>query len=125
MVMPSQIVSFEIPWKISFNHILSYSLNGDPETFQQRKYTPNNTLSITGDVTITENWKITATTYLDAKEMKVTNTNLVLYRNIHCWNLLFNWTPIGTNKSFMLTIRGNGRALSNAQLRLQRPPFVL
>ncbi|MBI3239748.1 MAG: hypothetical protein HYZ43_13045 [Flavobacteriia bacterium] len=125
MVMPSQIVSFEIPWKISFNHILSYSLNGDPTTFQQRKYTPNNTLSITGDVTITENWKITATTYLDAKEMKVTNTNLVLYRNIHCWNLLFNWTPIGTNKNFMLTIRGNGRALSNAQLRLQRPPFVL
>src|SRR3989338_8523557 len=34
-------------------------------------------------------------------------------------------TLIGTNQSFMLTIRGNGQALSNAQVRLQRPPFVL
>ncbi|MES2554851.1 MAG: putative LPS assembly protein LptD [Bacteroidota bacterium] len=125
LVMPSQIVSFDIPWKISFNHLLSYSINSDQETFQKRKYTPNHTLTLTGDVTITENWKVVATTYLDIKSMNVTNTRLTLYRNIHCWNLLFDWTPIGTNKSFMLTIKGNGQALSNAQLRLQRPPFVL
>ncbi len=125
MITPSQIVSFAIPWKLSFNHILSYGLNSDPTKFASRKYLPTNTLSVTGDLTLTENWKITATTYLDAKSGKVTNTNLTLYRNIHCWNVLFNWTPIGTNKNFMITIRGNGSALSNAQFKLQRPPLVL
>jgi hypothetical protein len=125
MITPSQIVSFAIPWKISFNHILTYSVNTDQTKFAERKYVPNNTLTVTGDVTLTENWKVTATGYLDAESGKVTNANLVLYRNIHCWNLLFNWTPIGTNKSFMITVRGNGSALSNAQFRLQRPPLVL
>lgn len=125
MLMPQQIVSFDIPWKISFNHLFSYTLNTDQEDYLKRRYVPNNTLSVNGDVTLTPNWKVTATTYFDAQTGKVTNTNFTLYRNIHCWNLLFNWTPIGTNKSFMLTIRGNGQALSNAQLRLQRPPLVL
>lgn len=125
MIQPSQIVSFSIPWKVTFNHIFSYSLNLDPLKYAVRKYTPNNTLSVTGDITLTQNWKVTATTYFDAQAGKVTNTNFTLYRNIHCWNLLFNWTPIGTNKNFMITIRGNGAALSNAQLRLQRPPLVL
>jgi hypothetical protein len=125
MISPAQIVSFAIPWKLSFNHILSYSINPDKTDYAKRKYVPENTLSMTGDITLTENWKVTATTYFDIQAGKVTNTSFVLYRNIHCWNLLFNWVPIGTNKSFMLTIRGNGSALSNAQLRLQRPPLVL
>lgn len=125
LISPAQMVSFDIPWKLSFNHVMGLSLNSDSTAFSKRKYSPQHTLSLGGDVSITENWKIVANTYLDLNDMKVANTSLTLYRNIHCWNVMFNWTPIGTNKSFMVTIRGNGNALSNAQFRLQKPPLVL
>jgi hypothetical protein len=124
LMTPAQLVSFEIPWKLSFNHVLGLTLNSDSTAYSKQRYSPQHTLGLNGDVSITENWKIVANTYFDLKAMKVANTSLTLYRNIHCWNVLFNWTPIGTNKSFMITIRGNGNALSNAQLRLQKPPLV-
>lgn len=125
LISPAQMVSFDIPWKLSFNHVLGYNLNSDSTAYSKRRYSPQHTLAVGGDFSITENWKIVANTYFDLNNMSVANTSLNLYRNIHCWNVIFNWTPIGTNKSFMITIRGNGNALSNAQFRLQKPPLVL
>ncbi len=125
MVRPAEIVYFDIPWKISVDHIISYTVNSDSTTFINRKYVPNNTLTLAGDVSFTENWKASAKMYVDAKSGKISNINLNLYRNIHCWNVAFTWTPVGTNKSFFLTLRGNAAALQNANFTLRKPPIVL
>lgn len=124
LIMPSQIVQFEIPWKINLSHTFSYGLNTTPAQYVVKHYKTNNTLTISGDVSVSENWKIMATTYFDAQAGKVTNTNLSLHRNIHCWNMQFNWVPIGTNKSFTIAIRGNSAMLSNVNFNLRKPPFV-
>jgi hypothetical protein len=121
LLTPTQIIDFRIPWQISFNHILAYNLATDSATYNDRRYVPNHTMGITGDVSITQNWKINFTTFLDLTNKSVANTRIDLYRNLHCWNMGFNWTPIGTNKSFLISIRGNGSALSNAFFNLRRP----
>lgn len=125
MLRPADVVYFDIPWKVSVDHILTYNLNSDPAKYSSRKYVPNNTISLNGDVSFTENWKLSARMLVDATSGKVSNINLNLYRNIHCWNVAFTWTPIGTNKSFFLTLRGNAAALQNANITLRKPPIVL
>ena len=46
-----------------------------------------------GDVSITKKWKITATSGFDFVSQKLTLTSISVYRDLHCWELTFNWTP--------------------------------
>lgn len=125
MMLPTQFIDFSIPWKLNLNHVLSFDLNdGNVIDYSNRKYRLTNTLSLNGDVSITENWKIAATTYLDGQTGKITNTNLNLYRNLHCWNMQFTWTPIGTNKSFLIAIKANANMLNNANFNIRKPPLL-
>jgi hypothetical protein len=119
---PNQMVYFEIPWKIGIEHIVS--LNTNNNSFFQNRYSVTNTFRATADMNITENWKVQGTVMYDANVKKVSNLNLNLYRNIHCWNVAFTWTPIGTNKSFLISLRGNASMLQNANINLRRPPIV-
>lgn len=119
---PNQMVYFEIPWKLTIEHIVS--LNTNTANFLDTRYTLTNTFRTTADMNITENWKIQGTVMYDANVKKVSNLNLNLYRNIHCWNVAFTWTPIGTNKSFLISLRGNASMLQNANINLRRPPIV-
>ncbi len=124
LLSPNQLVYFEIPWKISVEHILAFNLNTNPINYLNNRYTLNNTLRASADLNITENWKIQGTVLYDAVVKKISNLNLNLYRNIHCWNVAFTWTPIGTNKSFLISLRGNASMLQNANINLRRPPLV-
>jgi len=125
LTSPYQMVYFDIPWKVSFTHSLNFSLNNDTASYASRKYVPTNTLNASGYFSITENWKVTSTVLLDIENAKISNLNFTLNRNLHCWNVAINWTPIGTNQNFSVTLRGNAAALQNANFTIRKPPIVL
>jgi hypothetical protein len=125
IINPNQMVYFEIPWKLTVDHIFSLNLNGDTSTYRSKRYLPTNTVTLSGDVNLTPNWKVGARMMYDIQQKAISNFNINLYRNIHCWNVVFNWTPIGTNKSFTIGIRGNASILQNANINIRKPPIVL
>ncbi len=121
---PTQLILFDIPWKISVEHIFSLASNFNQATFVSKNYLPTNTLRLSGDLSFTENWKVASNLLLDLESGKITNFNINMFRNIHCWNVSFNWTPIGTNKNFIISLRGTAAALQNVNLNIRRPPVV-
>ena len=121
---PTQLILFDIPWKISVEHIFSLASNFNQATFVSKNYLPTNTLRLSGDLSFTENWKVASNLLLDLESGKITNFNINMFRNIHCWNVSFNWTPIGTNKNFVISLRGTAAALQNVNLNIRRPPVV-
>lgn len=125
LVNPYQTVYFDIPWKITLDHVFGLNLNTNITSFQNKRYLPTNTITMAGDVSITENWKIAARVMYDIENKLVSNMNINLVRNIHCWNVAFNWTPIGTNKSFVISLRGNSSLFQNANVNIRKPPIVL
>ena len=125
LTSPYQMVYFDIPWKVSFTHSLNFSLNSDTASFASRRYVPTNTLNASGYFSITENWKVTSTVLLDIENATISNLNFTLNRNLHCWNVAINWTPVGTNQNFSVTLRGNAAALQNANFTIRKPPIVL
>ena len=78
-----------------------------------------------GDIGFTKNWKISGNVNFDLKETNVTNMRLALSRNMHCWALSFNWTPIGGNKSFMLSLRNTSTIFQDAKIDIRKPPVFL
>jgi hypothetical protein len=83
------------------------------------------TIAATGDVSFTKRWKIATTTNFDLETKRITNTRLTLSRNMHCWALSFNWTPIGNNKSFQLSIRNTSSMFQSAKIEIRKPPVFL
>ncbi len=121
---PNQLIQFDIPWKLTFEHIFSINLNSDASSYLRQKYLPNNTLRAFGDISITENWKISSQVLFDIENNKLTNWSINMFRNIHCWNVGFNWIPVGTNKNFTVSLIGNSDLLRAVNLNLRKPQLV-
>ena len=96
-MMSSSYYDFNIPWNIGFNYSFSYSKPGLTATVVQ-------TLGFNGSVNLTPKWGVTFNAGYDFKDKKLTPGTFTLTRDLHCWQMHFNWVPIGFRKSWSFTI---------------------
>lgn len=122
---PEQFLDFEIPWKLSFSHVYGIDANQSISSFDTDKWNQLQTLMVNGDVSFTARWKLSTRTNFDLKTSKITNSRISLVRNMHCWMLSFDWTPIGLNKSFIFTLRSTSALLQDIPINFRRPPTFL
>ena len=121
---PEQFIDFEIPWKINISHVLSIDTKTMKKNSEDKNITTTHTAYLTGDINLTKRWKISSMANIDLVSKQITNANLTLTRNLHCWNISFFATPIGTNKSFLIRLYANGKLLQDAKLELRKPPSI-
>ena len=122
---PEQLILFDIPWKINLSHVLGLNANTNKSTSSPDDYNVIHTIVATGDISFTKRWKIAANINFDLKELDITNAFFTLSRDMHCWALSFYWTPIGTNQSFLLSIKNKSTILRDAKLEFRKPPAFL
>jgi len=119
---PEQAIYFEIPWKLNISHVLSRVANTNKTISNSSDWIGVQTLAAQGDVSFSKRWKLATNVNFDVKSQQVTNMNLSLNRNMHCWALSFFWIPVGGNKSFLLSIRNTSNLFKDAKLEFRRPP---
>lgn len=122
-LFPERIIDFEIPWKINLSHVYSITANTSKTISDSQDYNSIQTIATNGDLSFTKRWKIIGSVNFDVKTAKVTYTTLTLTRDMHCWNLSFNWIPIGGNKSFLFSLRSTSNMFKDAKLDLRKPPL--
>jgi hypothetical protein len=97
---------FDVPWSMRVSYNFNYSKTGFKPTVSQ-------TLSVNGNVTLTKKMSITYTSGYDFKGKEITMTNIGITRDLHCWDMSFNWVPNGTMKMWNFTIRVKAAVLSD------------
>jgi hypothetical protein len=103
-----------IPWDISVNYSINY---GNTAVFDKSKmeyemgFTHN--LSVSGHVSLTKNWNISASTSYDFKANQFTYTNVNVTRNLHCWTMSGSIVPFGPFKSYTFRIGVNSSMLKD------------
>lgn len=122
---PEQFLDFEIPWKVTLSHVFTLTANQSISDLNREQYTQVQTLMFQGDVSFTKRWKLSTRTNFDMKEGKITNSRVSLNRDMHCWALSFDWTPIGLNQSFVFSLRSTSPLLQDIPINLRRPPTFL
>lgn len=122
---PEEFLDFEIPWKMTFSHVYTISANQNISEFNSKRLNQVQTLMMQADVSFTKRWKISTRTNLDLMTTKITNSRVSLVRNMHCWMLSFDWTPIGLNKSFVFSLRSTSPLLQDVPINLRKPPTFL
>lgn len=80
-------------------------------------------LNFSGDINVTKNWKIGATSGYDFTNKQLSYTSVNLYRDLKCWEARIDWVPFGFRKSYSLTINLKTSMLSDIKIPRQRQWF--
>ncbi|MFT5860363.1 MAG: hypothetical protein ACI865_002476 [Flavobacteriaceae bacterium] len=122
---PEHALNFNIPWKLTLSHIYAINANQARSTTLPDAWNFDQTMMLNGDVSFTKRWKLATTTNLNLETLDITNARFILTRDMHCWALNFQWTPIGGNKSFLFSIRSTSKLFQDAKIDIRKPPAFL
>lgn len=114
---PGNYVDFSIPWNLRINYNLSY--NNTPLNKRDIKQG----LQFSGDLSLSEQWKIQFNSGLDFEAKKLTQTNLVILRDLHCWTMSLNWTPFGYFTQYDFRINVKASVLQDLKMERRKPFF--
>ncbi len=118
---PNAYVDFEIPWSLNIGYNLNYRR---PITRGEARIRPAEviqTVQITGDLSISEKWKITYNTGYHFESKEFTQTNFGISRDLHCWTMNFNWVPFRRFQSYNFTSAVKASVLRDLKLERRRP----
>ena len=113
---PAEFADFNIPWSVN----ISYSLNFFRRLNRDYTYSTeiNSTASINGDFNLTPRWKVGMNTFYDVKNTEIQMLTMFISREMHCWQMSINVTPVGRYRSFNITISPKSGILRD--LRINR-----
>ena len=107
---------YKIPWNLNMNYTIAYNKGNLPSS----EVEPTQALNFSGNIKITPKWKIGFRSGYDFKEKELTYSSVDVYRDLHCWEMLFHWIPIGFHKSYTLTIRVKASVLKDLKLEKKK-----
>jgi hypothetical protein len=114
---PNAYIDWTTPWSMTLSYNLRFSSSLTYAALMGiATNTTVQTLSVTGDVNLTPKWKVTFSTGWDFTNKGLSYTSLNIYRDLHCWEMRFNWIPIGNYKSWNFTINVKASALQDLKL---------
>jgi len=89
---------FDVPWTMNLSYSLGYNKSGLTSTITQA-------LSVSGNVAVTKKMAMTYTSGYDFTGKKITMTQIGINRDLHCWEMSFNWIPNGTMQGWNFALR--------------------
>ena len=110
-------VDFTLPW--SFN--INYNVRADRfRNSLEDTVRLTQSVVINGDLLLTEKWKIGFSSGYDFVNKDFTYTQVNIYRDLHCWEMRFNWIPFGIRQSYMIQINIKSALLQDLKLMRRR-----
>jgi hypothetical protein len=116
---PAEFVNFNIPWSVSFSYSLNY--------FRQRKsdysgfesvFSQN--ISWNGTLNLTPKWQIGLNAYYNITEKQLASLTMSISREMHCWQMSINVSPVGTRRFFNISISPKSSILRDLKINRTR-----
>ncbi len=116
---PAEFTDFNIPWSIN----LSYSLNFyrvPKRDYSGYETQTTSSLNFNGDFSLTPKWKVGGTGFYNITTGDINQISMFITREMHCWQLAINVTPIGLFRSFNITISPKSGILRDLKINRSR-----
>jgi hypothetical protein len=117
---PAEYADFNIPWSVNLSYSLSFTrlLKRDYSGYETQV---NSSVNVSGDFNLTPKWKLGASTFYDFRGASIQQLTMFLSRELHCWQLGINITPVGLYRTFNITINPKSGLLRD--LKINRSKF--
>jgi len=109
-------VDFNLPWSLNIN----YNFRTGSTVLLESSTTQS--LTFNGDIKLTENWKIGVNSGYNITNKELAITSINLFRDLHCWQMNFEWYPIG-RQMFSFGINVKSGTLQDLKLNRRRSWF--
>lgn len=119
---PAEFTDFNIPWSANVSYSLNYSKTVRPDSSGAYSYYASvvSSANFSGDFSLTPKWKTGVNGYFDFNTGKLQQFSLFVTREMHCWQLAVNVTPIGLYKTFSITINPKSGILRDLKINRSR-----
>ncbi|MDA3892642.1 MAG: putative LPS assembly protein LptD [Salinivirgaceae bacterium] len=97
---------FDIPWNVNIQYALTYTNTGLKTDVTQ-------SLSFTGDLSLTPKWKIGFRSGYDFEASDFSYTSFNLSRDLHCWVATLSLIPFGPRQSYNFAIGAKSSVLAD------------
>ncbi len=116
---PAEFADFDIPWSLNLSYSLSFA------RYQKTDYsgfytTISSNINVSGDFNLTPKWKLGANTFYNFNSSSLSQLTMFLSRELHCWQLGINITPVGLYRSFNITINPKSGILRDLKINRTR-----
>ena len=115
-------IDWDIKWKLNLTYNLRYSttLKYTNQVNKEKQENLVQTLGLSGDFNITPKWKIGFRTGWDFEAAELSYTSINIYRDLHCFEMRFNWIPIGGRQSWNFALNVKANMLQDLKLQRKR-----
>jgi hypothetical protein len=104
---PDAYVDFNVPYNLRVSY--KYTYNKQP----LQPSASTQTINVSGDLSLTPQWKIGFYSWYDFDTRDFTNVSLNFYRDLHCWEMRLNWIPFGLQESYTFQINVKASVLQD------------
>lgn len=116
---PAEFTDFNIPWNLSIAYSFNFTrvIAPDYSGFITQTFS---TFNFNGDFSLTDKWKVGATGFYDITRGNLQQLSTFITREMHCWQLSINVTPIGLYRSFNITVNPKSGILRDLRINRSR-----
>ena len=115
---PNLYMDFNIPW----NLFLGFNYNSSKQGFAEASVTKS--LTINGDIRISDKWKIAVTSGYNIGQKAITMTTFTINRDLHCWQMSFYVIPFGPSQTYTFTLVAKSSMLHDLKLNKRSPGYI-
>lgn len=116
---PAEFADFNVPWSLSLSYSLSFYRDFRPD-YKGFETKTNSNFNWNGDFNLTEKWKMGMNGFYDFSTSSIQQLTMYITREMHCWQLSINVTPIGLYRSFNITINPKSGLLRDLKVNRTR-----
>jgi len=116
---PADFVDFNIPWSISLGLSVFYSEQFNPFLNSFEKEFSSN-MTFNGSFSLTPKWNFSMNGYYDFDTKNLQTFTMSIAREMHCWQLSINVTPVGPYRYFSFTISPKSGMLQDLKVNRTR-----
>ena len=116
---PGEFANFNIPWSLSFAYALTYfrQLNS---TYSGYSKTVSQNISFTGTLNLSPKWQIGGSGYYNITTKEINGVSMYITREMHCWQMAINISPVGKYRYFNFTISPKSGILRDLKINRTR-----
>jgi LPS-assembly protein len=116
---PAEFVDFNIPWQVSFSYSLYFQeqFRSDYSGFDK---VLRSSANFNGSFSLTPKWNFSVNGYYDFDTKKLQTFSMAIAREMHCWQLSINVSPIGLYRFFNFTISPKSGILQDLRINRTR-----
>ncbi len=121
---PAEFADFSIPWSVSFSYSLRFQ--------SQRKadysgYTTSvfQDVSWNGTLNLTERWQLGLNGFYNISEKDLGTISISIARELHCWQMAINVSPVGRYRFFNISISPKSGLLRDVKINRTRSFYDL